>query len=93
MEYTLHIQLRDCFGATIRALGMMERRGYRLKTCSLGEPDGERRELQVTVVSTRPGDLLKRQLERLHDVLFVELQAAEPVAQPGKGISPVVRRV
>ncbi|MGD9020839.1 MAG: ACT domain-containing protein [Lysobacterales bacterium] len=93
MEYTLHIQLRDCFGATIRALGMMERRGYRLKTCSLGEPDGTSRELAVTVMSTRPGDLLKRQLERLHDVLLVELKSAEPIVQKNAGVRPVVRRV
>jgi acetolactate synthase regulatory subunit len=93
MEYTLHIRLKDCFGATIRALGMMERRGYRLKTCSLGEPDGTSRDLEVTVMSTRPGDLLKRQLERLHDVLFVELQSAEPIVQNKAGMRPVVRRV
>jgi acetolactate synthase regulatory subunit len=92
MEYTLQIRLKDCFGATIRALGMMERRGYRLKTCSLGEPDGSSRDLEVTVVSTRQGDLLKRQLERLHDVLSVELKSAEPVAQNKAGIRPVPRR-
>lgn len=93
MEYTLHIQLKDCFGATIRALGMMERRGYRLKTCSLGEPDGNSRELEVTVMSTRQGDLLKRQLERLHDVISVELKSAEPIVQNRAGVRPVARRV
>ena len=90
MEYTLNIQLRDCFGATIRALGRRERRGYRLKTCRLGEPDGTSRDLVVTVMSTRPGDLLKRQLERLHDVLLVELESAQPAGR--NGIRPVTRR-
>ena len=93
MEYTLKVQLKDVFGASIRALGMMERRGYRLKTCCLGEPDGNSRELEVTVVSTRQGDLLKRQLERLHDVLSVELKPAETIAQNRAGVRPVARRV
>lgn len=93
MEYKLHIQLKDCNGATIRALGMMERRGYRLKTCALGEPDGQSRELEVTVISTRPGDLLRRQLERLHDVIEVELKPAEPIAQQQPGMRPAIRRV
>jgi len=92
MDYRLNIQLRDRHGATIRTLGMMERRGYRLKTCVLGEPDGESREMTVTVMSTRPGDLLKRQLERLHDVLDVELKPAEAEAQQ-TGVSPMIRRV
>ena len=71
---------------------MMERRGYRLKTCALGEPDGESRDMEVTVMSTRPGDLLKRQLERLHDVLEVELKSDESEAQQ-PGVSPRIRRV
>jgi len=88
----LNIQLRDRHCATIRTLGMMERRGYRLKTCALGEPDGESRAMEVTVMSTRPGDLLKRQLERLHDVLEVKLKPAETNAQQ-PGVSPMIRRV
>jgi acetolactate synthase regulatory subunit len=92
MDYQLNIQLRDRHGATIRTLGMMERRGYRLKTCALGEPDGESREMAVTVMSTRPGDLLKRQLERLHDVLEVDLKPVETTAQQ-PGVSPMIRRV
>ena len=92
MDYQLNIQLRDRHGATIRTLGMMERRGYRLKTCTLGEPDGESREMAVTVMSTRPGDLLKRQLERLHDVLEVDLKPAETTAQQ-PAVSPMIRRV
>jgi len=92
MDYRLNIQLRDRHGATIRTLGMMERRGYRLKTCALGEPDGESRAMEVTVMSTRPGDLLKRQLERLHDVLEVKLKPAETTTQQA-GVSPMIRRV
>ena len=92
MDHTLHIQLSSCEGAVIRALGLMERRGYSLKTCSVGESDGMGRELDVTVTSTRSGDLLKRQLERLHDVYFVELKPAAPIKLRNPGIRPITRR-
>ena len=77
MNHTLRIQLRSCEGAVLRALGLMERRGYRLNTCTVGEACGDGRVLEVNVTSERPGGLLKRQLERLHDVLWVDLE------QPG----------
>ena len=76
MKHTLHLQLSSCDGAIIRELGLMERRGFSLNTCSVGESDGLGRVMDVTVTSSRSGDLLKRQLERLHDVLFVELKPA-----------------
>lgn len=89
MDHELHIQLSSCEGAVIRALGLMERRGYILKTCSVGEPDGVRRDLDVIVTSTRSGDLLKRQLERLHDVSYVELKPAAPIKPHNPGIRPI----
>lgn len=92
MDYTLHIQLSSAEGAVIRALGLMERRGFTIRQCTVGEPDGAGRELDVTVTSSRSGDLLKRQLERLHDVFFVELMPAKPDRQPKPGIRPVTRR-
>jgi len=92
MDHTLHIQLSSSEGAVIRALGLMERRGYTLKTCSVGESDGMGRDLDVTVTSTRPGDLLKRQLERLHDVYAVELKPAAPIKPRNPGIRPITRR-
>ena len=93
MDHTLHIQLSSVEGAVIRALGLMERRGYTLKTCSVGESDGMGRDLDVIVTSTRPGDLLKRQLERLHDVFFVELKPAEPIKPRNPGIRPITRSI
>ena len=93
MDYALRIQLSSVEGSVIRALGLMERRGYSLLKCSLGEPDGTGRNMEVTVTSSRSGDLLKRQLERLHDVFHVELL---PTAVPGPnqtGIRPVTRRI
>ena len=76
MPHTLRIQLKDCEGAVLRALGLIERRSYRLSHCVIEEADGGERTMQVSVSSTRPVDLLQRQLERLHDVVSVKLQAA-----------------
>ena len=88
-DHTLHIQLSSCEGAIIRALGLMERRGYTLKTCSVGESDGMGREMDVTVTSSRSGDLLKRQLDRLHDVYSVILKPAEPIKPRNPGVRPI----
>ena len=73
MNYTLRIQLSSTEGSVIRALGLIERRGFSLIKCSVSEADGTGRIMEVSVASSRPGDLLKRQLERLHDVYHVEL--------------------
>ena len=91
MDYTLHVQMSDCEGTVIRALGLMERRGFVLKKCNVGEPVGGSREMNVTVTSSRPGDLLKRQLERLHDVFNVELKPCNPIMTRKPGIRPVRR--
>ena len=93
MKHTLHIQLSSCEGAVIRALGLIERRGYSLTSCSVSEPDGSGRDMLVAVSSSRSGDLLKRQLERLHDVYFVELDPTETVKQQNPGIRSITRRV
>ena len=93
MEHTLNIQLSSCEGAVIRALGLMERRGFTIKTCAVGEPNGLSRNLDVAVTSDRSGDLLKRQLERLHDVISVELKPAEPTRQQQPGVRPITRRI
>jgi acetolactate synthase II small subunit len=93
MNYSLRIQLSSVEGAVIRALGLMERRGYSLNKCSVGEADGTGRNMEVSVSSSRSGDLLKRQLERLHDVYHVELLpvAVSKPSQPG--VRPITRRI
>jgi len=93
MNHTLHIQLSSVEGAVIRALGLIERRGFSLVKCSVSEPDGAVRDMEVTVSSTRPGDLLKRQLERLHDVFTVELKPVASTQKQQPGIRPVTRRI
>ena len=93
MNHTLRIQLSSCEGAVIRALGLMERRGYSLARCFVDEAEGDGRFMEVTVTSTRPGDLLKRQLERLHDVYHVELVPAV-ITNPNKpAIRPITRSI
>jgi len=93
MDYKLRIQLSNSEGAIIRALGLMERRGFILRTCSVNDSDASGREMDVTVTSERSGDLLRRQLERLHDVHHVELKPTEPLRKQNPGIRPVTRRI
>lgn len=89
MNYTLQIQLSGCEGSVIRALGLIERRGYRLIKCAVSEPDEEGQNMKVSVSSSRSGDLLKRQLERLHDVLGVDLKSAISTKQKKPGLRAV----
>ncbi len=41
MKHTLHIQLRAAEGAIIRALGLVERRGFRIEQVDVGEAGGD----------------------------------------------------
>jgi acetolactate synthase II small subunit len=92
MNHSLNITLSGAEGAVIRTLGLIERRGFSLESCSVGEIQDNRRAMEVSVTSTRPGDLLKRQLERLHDVYTVEVKPAV-VSEPRiPRIRPVNRR-
>jgi len=93
MKYTFRIQLRSCEGALLRALGLIERRRYQIESCTVGEAGGDGRSMEVSVTSTRSGDLLKRQLERLHDVLFVELQSVITVHPQSQSVRPIIRRI
>ena len=80
-NHRLTIEFSGVEGAFLRILGLMERRGYHLQTCTLNrKPDGSC-VVDIMVESDRPGDLLKRQLERLYEVSRVHLrpQARQPV--------------
>ena len=92
MNHTLHIQLSSVEGAVIRTLGLIERRGFSLGKCSVSESDGNSRNMKIDVSSSRPGDLLKRQLERLHDVYHVELLPAANINPHKPSVQPVTRR-
>ena len=93
MNHTLHIRLSSVEGAVIRALGLIERRGFSLNNCTVTESDGNGRNMKVNVSSTRPGDLLKRQLERLHDVHHVELVPEANINPHKPGVRPITRRI
>lgn len=86
MRHTLYIQLSGVEGAVIRALGLIERRGYSLENCTVGKAGSEGRRMEISVTSLRPGDLLKRQLERLHDVFHVELKPVAKIIPQSPGI-------
>lgn len=89
MNYTLDIQLSGCEGSVIRALGLIERRGYRLVKCTVDEADEKGQKMRVSVSSNRSGDLLKRQLERLHDILCVDLTSIASTKSKKPGLRPV----
>ena len=93
MKYTLNVRLSGCEGSVIRALGLIERRGYRLVKLKLSEADGNGQDMRVCVSSSRSGDLLKRQLERLHDVLGVDVVSVISMKQKKPGLRPISRRV
>ena len=76
----------------MKALDLMERRGFRLLTCTVEEGDQHGREMEVTVFSPKPGDLLKRQLERLCDVIFVEQLSANAIQPPVNNVQDITRR-
>ena len=80
-NHRLTIEFSGAEGAFLRILGLMERRGYLLQTCTLNRMPEDRCVLDVLVESERPGDLLKRQLERLFEVSSVKLKI--PAQQHG----------
>ena len=89
MNHTLYIRLSSVEGAVIRALGLIERRGYSLENCTVSNAQGDSRRMEVSVTSSRPGDLLKRQLERLHDVFHVELKPVTTINKQNPHIRPL----
>ena len=93
MKHTLFVELSNCEGAVIRALGLVERRGYRLESCRVHAAAGGVRDVELIVTSSRPVELLKRQLERLHDVLRVELQRATVIETREPSIRTATRRI
>ena len=78
MNHAIQMRIRPCEGAFIRAVGMTERRGFRLLSANLQSQDEDYHELSLVVSSPdRSVDVLKRQLERLHDVVDVMVMAGD----------------
>lgn len=75
MMHALMIELRRAEGAALRALGLAERRGFRVLSMSLSPQDADTQRLDLLVTSPeRSVEVLGRQLERLYDVLEVVIQ-------------------
>jgi acetolactate synthase regulatory subunit len=73
VDHRLTIEFGGEEGAFLRILGLMERRAYHLQSCALKRRPDDSCTVDVVVESDRAGDLLKRQLERLHNVNAVTL--------------------
>ena len=74
MNHHLQIHLKPTDGAVLRALGTIERRGFKLESMHVAEVKDGRQAMDIQVSSERNPQLLKRQLERLHDVVQVEVK-------------------
>jgi len=77
----------------MRVLALIERKGFSLLTCSLEEGDNSGRGLEVTIASSKTGDLLKRQLERLCDVIFVEQVLPDIIDTPIEQVKNISRSI
>ncbi len=73
MTHHLNLEVSRTDGVLNRVLGMAERRGWTPESFN-AEPTGEGTfNLALTVRGERPIELLIRQLDKLFDVLFIEL--------------------
>lgn len=73
MSQRLNFRLRPTEGSVLRVLGSVERRGFSLEHIE-SRRSGNAVLLSVAVSGERPVEVLIRQLERLYDVLSVELE-------------------
>jgi len=74
MTYTLQVHMQKAEGSLIRVLGLVGRRGFDVVHASANSIDGGKAmELTVVITGVRPGEVLARQVEKLHDVRRVNL--------------------
>jgi acetolactate synthase II small subunit len=81
MNRTIEVSLTHAEGAIVRTLGLIERRGFMVRSVATrSDPHGEMLVLSVEVASRgRPFDVLVRQILRLLDVrhaFLIEPQSA-----------------
>ena len=83
MIHAISIRIRPAEGATLRALGLAERRGFRVLSLNLEPGDASGQQLSMVVTSPdRSVEVLGRQLERLYDVEDVRVNPVEtPVGE------------
>ena len=75
MIQRLHVTLLDVEGALQRLLGTAERRGFHVLQLRAEVGAGAVCTVTLTLEGTRDAELLRRQLERLHEVRQVSLAA------------------
>ncbi len=74
MHYRLDLVLRGAEGALLRVLGLTERRGFAAVAIDGARGDGDEPwRVALTVYGERAPEPLKRQIEKLHDCLSVEI--------------------
>jgi len=72
-QHAIRLTLRNIEGALVRALGLTERRGFKVLGVSFSDLTASRKALELMVESERDVGVLKRQLEKLHDVFDVRI--------------------
>ncbi len=82
MNHTLKLTIQRVEGALIRALGLIERRGFAVTSIN-AEADAAAQQMELTIEvrsAGRSADVLARQIEKLFDVRAVTLMPAEEPA-------------
>ena len=78
MNHAIQIRIRPSEGSFLRTVGMTERRGFRLLSANLQSDVGGCHQLSMVVSSpNRSVEVLKRQLERLYDVIDVMVTGSD----------------
>ena len=72
-QHDVRLTIRNIEGALVRALGLTERRGFRVLGVQFCDIEADRKALELTIESDRDVGMLKRQLEKLHDVFEVRV--------------------
>lgn len=92
----LSLSLTPCEGVLVRVLGLIERRGYAVEAVR-SHRSADRIEMEIAIGrTTRPLEVLVRQLRRLHEVQAVRLQAEHPAfglpaLPPRRDVQPQTR--
>lgn len=83
MSHTIRIRIKRAEGSLIRVLGLIFRRGFEVAQLTAGRTeDGRWIDVTAVVESDRPADVLCRQIEKLFDVVHVQLVVPAPVGAP-----------
>jgi acetolactate synthase regulatory subunit len=82
MSYDLNITIDQTQGGVLRALGLIERRGFTILSLTLPQSTTAEQKLSVRISPRDVGrsvEVLARQIERLESVRSVEALALSPV--------------